>query len=137
MLFLCTRNAARSQMAEALLRHRAGERFDAYSAGLDPTEFQPLAERVMNEIGVPLDGHRSKNLSEYPGRLGVNYAVTLCREAEAHYPRLWPFVLRDVLSRPFDDPAAARGSEQARLDAFRRVRDGIDERNRQWVAEVA
>lgn len=137
VLFLCTHNAARSQMAEALLRHRAGYDFEAYSAGLDPTAVHPLTERVMGEIGVPLEGYRSKHVSEYLGRVGVDYAVILCRDTESYCPRLWPFVLREVLSWPFPDAAAVRGSEQTRLDTFRRVRDEIDEKIHHWIAEVA
>lgn len=136
VLFLCTHNAARSQMAEALLRRRAGGRFDAYSGGLEPTAVHPLAERAMNEIGVGLEGHRSKNVAEYLGKLPVDYAVTLCKDAEDRCPRLWPFVLREVLSWPFDDPSATAGSEEVRMEAFRRVRDGIDERIREWLLEV-
>ncbi len=136
VLFLCTHNAARSQMAEALLRHRAGDRFDAYSAGLEPTAVHPFAEQVMNEIGLSLDGHLSKNVSEYLGKLPVDYAVTLCHDVEARCPRLWPFVLRGVLPWPFEDPSAATGSVEGRLEVFRRVRDAIDARIKQWVAEI-
>ena len=77
VLFLCTHSAARSQMSEALLRHRPGGRFDAYSAGLEPTVVHSLAERVIRELGVPLAGHRAKHVSECLGRRGVDDAITL------------------------------------------------------------
>ena len=136
VLFLCTHNAARSQMAEALLHHHAADRFEAHSAGLEPSGVHPLAIEVMQEIGVSLAEHRSKNVSEYLGKLPVHYAITLCRDVETRCPRLWPFVLQDVLSWPMEDPMAAAVSDRERLAAFRRVRDAIDFRIREWLTEA-
>src|SRR5207342_1749488 len=73
VLFLCTGNSARSQMAEALLRRHAGDRFEVYSAGLEPKGIHPLTIRVMNEIGIPLEGHRSKSIDEFLGKVSVRY----------------------------------------------------------------
>lgn len=135
VLFLCTHNAARSQMAEALLRHYAADRFEAHSAGLEPSGVHPLGVEVMQEIGISLAEQRSKNVSEYLGKLPVHYAITLCRDVETRCPRLWPFVIRDVLSWPMEDPTAVPGSKRERLAAFRRVREAITLRIREWLRE--
>ena len=125
VLFLCTGNAARSQMAEAFLRAYAGDHFDVYSAGLKPREINPLTIRVMAERGFDLAGQRAKGLDEYLG--------TVCQRAQEECP-VFPFV-HERLSWPFEDPARAEGSEEVRLDAFRRVRDEIDGRIRHWVQD--
>lgn len=134
VLFLCTGNSARSQMAEALLRHHAGDRFEVYSAGLEPKGIHPLTVRVMEELGISLKDHRSKSLEEYLGKLPVRYAITVCENAEQQCPRLWPFAV-NRLSWRFPDPAAAEGTEAERLQCFRQTRDGIDRRIQQWLAE--
>ncbi|MHB0875776.1 MAG: arsenate reductase ArsC [Anaerolineae bacterium] len=131
VLFLCTHNSARSQMAEGLLRHLAGDRFDAYSAGLEATTVHPLALRAMAEIGIDVGGQRSKALTEYLGKVDFGYVITVCGNAEERCP-LFPGAAAR-LHWPFDDPAAVRGTEEERLAAFRRVRDEIAARIRQWV----
>jgi arsenate reductase len=135
VLFLCTGNSARSQMAEALLRHRDGDRFDAYSAGTEPKGINPLTIRALKEIGIDVSGQRSKGVKEFLGRLAVDYLIVVCGDAEASCPTTWPGV-RARMFWPFDDPAAAQGTEEQRLEAFRRVRDEIDARIRDWVREV-
>lgn len=133
VLFLCTGNSARSQMAEAWLRKYAGDRFDVFSAGTDPKGINPLTIQVMQEIGISLDGHRSKSISEYFGKQTVNHVIVVCSQADEQCPRVWPFVIQRHFW-PFDDPAAATGSEQEKLAAFRRVRDEIEARIKEWIA---
>jgi arsenate reductase len=133
VLFLCTSNSARSQMAEGLLRHYAGDRFEAYSAGLEPKGIHPLAVRVMEEIGLPLTGQRSKDVDEYVGQLHFGYVITVCSHADDKCP-----IFPDIGQRlrwPFDDPAALEGTDQDKLAKFREVRDQIDRRIREWLAE--
>ena len=133
VLFLCTGNSARSQMAEALLRKHAGDRFDVYSAGLEPKGIHPYTRRVMQEIGIDLGGQRSKHLSEYMGKLHFEYLITVCGNAERECPT---FPGADQRQHwPFEDPAAIEGTEEQKLAAFRAVRDQIDRRVRAWLAE--
>ena len=124
VLFLCTGNSARSLMAEALLRHEAGDRFEALSAGTEPKGVNPLTVRALEEIGVSAAGLRSKPLSEYLGQRRIDYAVIVCSQANEACPATYPFSTHR-LYWPFDDPAAAAGDEARRLAAFRQVRDRI------------
>jgi len=133
VLFLCTGNSARSQMAEALLRKYAGDQFDVYSAGLEPRGINPYTVRAMNEIGVDLSGHRSKDVMEYLGRVNFGYVITVCDNAEANCP-IFPFVTTR-LHWSFEDPARFEGADEDKLAKFREVRDQIDERIRSWLAE--
>ena len=132
VLILCTRNSARSQMAEALLRKYAGDRFDVYSAGLNPDRIHPLVEPVMKEIGLDVSGQRSKGVEVYLGRLAAHYLIVVCENAERNCPKIFPGP-GERLFWPFDDPAAVEGTEEVRLEAFRRVRDQIDARLREWL----
>ncbi len=127
VLFLCTHNSARSQMAEGLLTAWAGDRFEAHSAGTVATEVRPLAIEAMAELGIDISGHRSKSLTEYLGQ-PFDYAITTCDEAREACP-FFPGAARQ-LHWSFDDPAAATGSEPDRLAVFRRVRDEIGQRIR-------
>ncbi|HEY2916937.1 MAG TPA: arsenate reductase ArsC [Candidatus Limnocylindrales bacterium] len=122
VLFLCTHNSARSQMAEGLLRANGGGRFEAWSAGTEATAVRPLAIEAMREIGVDISGHRSKVVTEFQGQ-AFDYAVTTCDEAREACP-FFPGA-RVQLHWSFDDPAAATGSDAERLAVFRRVRDEI------------
>jgi arsenate reductase len=135
VLFLCTANSARSQMAEALLRRRAGDRFEVRSAGLEPNGIHPLTHRVMQEIGISLEGHRSKPLSEFLGKISAHHVIFVCENAERACPRIWPFAIRTACW-PFADPAAVEASEDEQLQSFRRVRDAIDARIEDWLAEA-
>ena len=121
VLFLCTHNAARSQMAEALLRRAAGRRFDVESAGAAPTEVHPLTVAVMKEIGIDIRGQRAKNVSEIEGRPDI--VITLCEEATEACP-IFPGAPR-ILHWNLPDPAAAQGDEATAMAAFRRVRDSL------------
>jgi arsenate reductase len=121
VLVVCTHNSARSQMAEAILRHRFGERVEALSAGTDPRGVHPLAVEVMAEAGIPLDGHRAKPVSEALAGGPVDLVITVCDSAR----ETCPFVpsRRGTIHRAFEDPSAA--PEADRRAAFRRVRDEL------------
>ncbi len=134
VLFLCTGNSARSQMAEALLRHHAGDRFEAYSAGLEPKGIHPYTEKVMQEIDIPLTGQYSKDVREYMGKLHFGYLITVCANAEEKCPATFPGV-GQRFHWAFDDPAAFEGTDEEKLRKFREVRDQIDERIRAWLVE--
>ena len=125
VLFLCTHNSARSQMAEGLLRHLAGDRFESYSAGTEATHVRPLAIRAMDEIGIDISGQESKTLNRYLG-VPFDYVVTVCDEANEACP-FFPGA-KNRLHWSFEDPAQATGSEEERLGVFRRARDKIRER---------
>ncbi|OGO41115.1 MAG: protein tyrosine phosphatase [Chloroflexi bacterium RBG_19FT_COMBO_56_12] len=131
VLFLCTGNTARSQMAEAWLKFYATERFEVYSAGLEPSVVNPLTIQVMQEAGVDMSEARSKNLTEFIGKLHFGYMITVCSNAEAKCP-IFPGVgVR--LHWPFDDPAAVAGTDEEKLAAFRRVRDEIEQKVKSWL----
>ena len=134
VLFLCTHNSARSQMAEGFLRTMAGERFEVESAGTEETRVNPLAIRAMAEVGIDLGGHRSKTLDRFLDQQW-NYVITVCDSANERCPVFPRSVGR--LHWSFEDPSRARGSEDERLEVFRRIRDEIAARIRGWLAECA
>jgi arsenate reductase len=125
VLFLCTHNSARSQMAEGLLRHLAGNHFEVMSAGTEATHVRPLAIRAMDELGIDISGQESKTLDRYLGDT-FDCVVTVCDDATEACP-VFPGAKRR-LHWSFEDPAQARGSEEERLRVFQSVRDEIKER---------
>jgi arsenate reductase len=131
VLFLCSGNSCRSQMAEAFLRKYAGDRFDVYSAGLEPSVVNPYTIRVMEEIGLDMSGHRSKSLLEYMGKVHFGYLITVCDRAEQKCPIFPGMGVR--LHWPFEDPAKATGDEATKLAKFRQVRDQIDSKVKEWL----
>jgi len=133
VLFICTGNSARSQMAEGFLRHHAGDEYDVYSAGLEPRPVNPLAVDVMREVGIDISGQTSKGVRDYLGRVHFGFIITVCTDAERECPIFPGVSIR--LHWPFDDPAAAAGSDDERRQVFRRVRDEIDAAVRAWLAE--
>lgn len=135
VLFLCTGNSARSQMAEAFLKRYAGHVFEVHSAGLEPKGVHPMAVQVMDELGIDMSLQRSKHLDEYMGKMHFSYLITVCSHADASCPAVFPGVgVR--MHWHFDDPAAAQGTEEEeRLAAFRRVRDEIRDRILAWLKE--
>ncbi len=135
VLFLCTGNSARSQMAEAILRARASDRFDAASAGLEPKGVHPLTIRVLSEVGIDTSGLYSKNSSDFLGKVAVRYAIIVCERANQHCPRIYPFAVQ-TLYWPFEDPATAEGTEEQRLERFREVRDQVTARIDEWLGDV-
>ncbi|MFV1979923.1 MAG: arsenate reductase ArsC [Rhodothermia bacterium] len=128
VLFICTHNSARSQMAEGLLRANLGDRYEAYSAGTEADRVKPLAIRAMAELGIDISGHRSKTVDEFFGRK-IDYVVTVCdsaREACPYFP-----ARIEVMYKNFEDPSDANGTEEQRLSAFRATRDEI----RSWILD--
>ena len=125
VLFVCTHNSARSQMAEGLLRTLAGDRFGAHSAGTEATHVRPLAVRAMNEVSVDITGQESKTLERYLEE-PFDYVITVCDDANEACP-FFPGA-RNRLHWSIEDPSQADGSEDERLAIFRRVRDEIRER---------
>lgn len=125
VLILCTGNSARSQMAEGLLRHDAGNAFEVFSAGTKPTRVRPEAIAVMRELGIDISGHRSKPVDKFAGQ-SFDYVITVCNNAKESCP-IFPATTRRI-HWSIEDPAAAEGAEEQRLGAFRRVRDELRER---------
>ena len=125
ILFLCTHNSARSQMAEGLLRHLAGDRFEAMSAGTEATHVRPLAVRAMEEIGIDISGQESKTLARYLHE-AFDYVITVCDDANEACP-FFPGAAKR-LHWSVEDPSKAEGLEEERLSVFRSVRDRIRER---------
>jgi arsenate reductase len=130
VLFLCTHNSARSQMAEGFLRAVAGDRFEAGSAGTEKTSVNPLAIRVMAELGIDLGGHRSKVYEDVASE-DWDFLITVCDDANERCPWVPGSVQR--LHWSFPDPSRATGTEEQRLAVFRRVRDQIKERLTDWL----
>ncbi len=125
VLFLCTHNSARSQMAEGMMRRLAGDRFEVHSAGAEVTQVRPLAVRAMAEIGVDVSEQESKTLERYLGE-PFDYVITVCNAANEACP-IFPGA-KNRLHWSFEDPAQANGTEEERLEVFRKVRDEIRER---------
>jgi arsenate reductase len=135
VIFVCTGNSARSQMAEGLLRHHAGDEFEVFSAGLEPKGVNPLSIKAMDEIGIDIRNHTSDSIKQYMGHHHFSHAVTVCSDADEKCPSvLWSNGVRHHW--PFDDPAAAEGTEDEKLAVFRRVRNEIDTKIRAWLAEL-
>ena len=135
VLFLCTGNSARSQMAEAFLRKYAGDQYEVHSAGLEPKGVNPYTIQVMNEIGIHLDSHRSKSLKEFLGKVPIAFAITVCAHAEKNCPRVFLMSVGQHLHWEFEDPAALEGTNDEKLSKFREVRDQIEEKVKQWLEE--
>jgi arsenate reductase len=128
VLFLCTHNSARSQMAEGFLRAMAGDRFEAGSAGTEKTSVNPLAIRVMAERGIDISGQTSKLYSDLES---WDCLITVCDDANERCP--WVPGSVERLHWSFPDPSRATGTEEERLVVFRRVRDQIQERLTDWL----
>jgi arsenate reductase (thioredoxin) len=132
VLFVCTSNTARSQMAEALLRNSAGDRYDVYSAGLEPGVMSPLMTAVMKERGISMKDHYSKAIDGFLG-YDFDFVIVVCSKAELVCPSFPAPCVR--LYWPFDDPEHAKGTEEEKLVQFRTVRDQIDAKIREWLQE--
>ena len=130
VLILCTGNSARSQMAEGLLREMAGDHVEVASAGVSPTQVRPEAIVAMREIGIDISRYRSKSVDEFVNQ-NFDYVITVCDNANEQCP-VFPGQVKRI-HWSFDDPAAARGEDDARLSVFRRVRDEIRDQLRLFV----
>tara|TARA_R110002072_G_scaffold141664_3_gene286949 strand:+ start:63192 stop:63986 length:795 start_codon:yes stop_codon:yes gene_type:complete len=135
VLFLCSKNSARSQMAEALLKKHAGDQFLVHSAGLRPAAVAPLTLKVLNEIGIDTSACTAKDFGDFLGRVPIHFGIVVCDRADRECTQIFPFAVKR-LYWPFEDPAAFEGSRAARLAKFREVRDAIDARVREWLDEV-
>ena len=133
VLFLCTGNSARSQLAEGLLRALAGEQFEVFSAGTEPKgSILPEIKEVMREISIDISAQWSKSVTEYLGKTHFSHVITVCADAEENCPAV--FLNMGTHDHwPFDDPA--KFDEGTRLDSTRRVRDQIENRLRLWLNE--
>lgn len=131
VLILCTGNSARSQMAEGILRHVAGDRFGVYSAGTIASFVRPQAIAAMAEIGIDISGHRSKCRDEFHDT-AFDYVITVCDNANETCP-VFPGPAKRI-HWSFDDPAEAVGSDEQQLAMFRRVRDEIADKLRAFVS---
>ena len=133
VLFLCTGNSARSQLAEGLLRALAGEQYEIFSAGTQPKgSILPEVQQVMREIGIDISAQWSKSVTEYLGKAVFVHVITVCADAEENCPTV--FLNMGTHDHwPFDDPA--KFDEETRLDSTRRVRDQIEQRLRLWLGE--
>ncbi len=139
VLFLCTHNSARSQIAEGLLRAMYGDRYDSYSAGVKATTVDPRAVLAMSEIGIDISAQRSKSSGEFLDTV-FDLAVTVCDRARQACPICSTDIklpartprAREVIRRSFEDPAATRGSKEEEMQAFRKVRDEIKE----WISQT-
>ncbi|MBM4020596.1 MAG: arsenate reductase ArsC, partial [Planctomycetes bacterium] len=128
-----TANSARSQMAEAIPRKHAGDRFDVYSAGLEPAQIHPYAMKVMAEMGMDMAGQRAKGVSEFLGKMNPAYVIIVCEKARQGCPTAFPATGATMVAWPIDDPAEAEGTEEERLKKFRQARDQIEARIRDWL----
>ena len=132
VLFLYTANSARSQMAEAFLKKYGGDKFEAFSAGLEPKVIHPYTELVMQEVGIPLTEQYAKSFREYMGKVLFAYLITVCAEAEKKCPTTFPGI-GQRLYWPFDDPGAFEGSHDEKIMKFREVRDKIEQKIEEWL----
>jgi arsenate reductase len=133
-LILCTGNSARSQMAEGLLRHMAGDNCEVASAGVAPSHLRPEAIKVMGELAIDISGHRAKSVDEFLGQ-EFDYVITVCDNANEQCP-IFPGQTKRI-HWSFEDPAAAPGDEPTRLAVFRRVRDEIKQRLQELIGAGA
>jgi arsenate reductase (thioredoxin) len=134
VMFLCTGNSARSQIAEGYLRHLGSERFDVVSAGTAPSVVHPLSVEVMREVGIDISSHSSKAVADFLGQ-PFTYLITVCDGAKEKCP-IFPGAVQRI-HWSLDDPAAVEGSEELRRAAFRRTRDEVAGRVKAFLAESA
>lgn len=136
VIFLCTRNSARSQMAEAFLRHYAGDQYEAYSAGFAASDIHPMTIAVMQEIGIDISDHVAKSIKDMLGRIQWEHAIIVCRRHEEDCPKI-TIDARFTHRWLFDDPLGFEESAHEQRAKFREVRDQIEDRLKLWLAETA
>ena len=134
VIFICTHNAARSQMAEAFLRKYAGDHFDVYSAGFAPQPIHPLAVKVMKEIGIDISSQQPKDLWQLIRNEYFGIAITVCKKGEEEDCPTIPGTSTRIYWN-IEDPAVFKGTEEEKLTKFREVRDQIDEKTKAWLKE--
>lgn len=138
VLFICVHNSARSQMAEALLKHLARDQFEVESAGLEPGNLNPLAIEAMKEIGIDISQNKTKSVSDfYTQGKRYDYVVTVCDESQAQKCPVFPGTAATKrIHWSFDDPASFQGTWEEKLDKTRRVRDEIKKQIEEWIKEL-
>lgn len=135
ILILCSGNSCRSQMAEGFFKKYGADLFDVYSAGLVPVPVHPMTFKSMSDAGTDISGQYSKPIKDFLGRESFRYIIFVCAEAEKSCPSIYPFV-SNRLSWPFEDPAAAEGSEDEKYAKFAEVRDLIDMKIKNWIKNI-
>ena len=113
---------------------RTGDKFEAYSAGLEPRGLNPFTIKVMAEIGMDISGQRSKGVDEYLDKILFQYLITVCDDADKNCPTTWPGI-SNRMHWSFEDPAAFDGSDEEGLAKFRQIRDQIEKRVKDWLVE--
>ncbi|RPI92069.1 MAG: arsenate reductase ArsC [Chloroflexi bacterium] len=134
VLFLCTGNSARSQMAEAFLRKYGGTNFEPHSAGLEPRVVNPLTVKVMDEVGINIANQKSKGIETYLGKMLFQHLITVCDDADENCPTVWPGI-NTRMHWSFEDPAKFEGTEEEKIAKFREVRDLIENKIKEWAVE--
>jgi len=134
VLFLCTGNSARSQMAEAFLRKYGGGNFEAHSAGLEPKGMNPFTFKVMEEIGLDISSQKSKGVGEYLGKMLFQHLITVCDDADKNCPITWPGI-SNRMHWSFEDPAVFEGTDEEKLEKFRQIRDQIEQKIKDWLKQ--
>ncbi len=135
VLFLCTGNTARSQMAEAFLKKYAGERFEVHSAGYEPKPINPYTIKVMEEAGFDLSGQHAKGVRDFLGKMTIRFLIIVCDQTEKTCPKIFPGVITRLFW-PFEDPAALSGTKAEKLAKFRAIRDQVNHRIQAWLQEL-
>ncbi|WP_455278153.1 arsenate reductase ArsC [[Eubacterium] cellulosolvens] len=126
ILFICTHNSARSQMAEGLIKSQYGEQFEVYSAGIKPTKVSPYAIKAMSEIGIDISKHQSKSVNSFEG-IEFDYVITVCDQAKESCP-FFPGA-KLFIHKSFEDPSSLEGTEEEIMENFRKAREQI----REWI----
>jgi arsenate reductase len=132
ILFVCTENSARSQMAEAFLRMYAGDTYEAYGAGLEPKPIPPLIIKVMSEVGIGVSQQRSKHLSDYIGKMWFEYVITVCPQTDKNCQTIIPGMGKRV-HWTLDDPVKFEGMEEEKLNKFREIRGKVNNLVKDWI----
>ena len=136
VVFVCIHNSARSQMAEAFLQHLGGERFQVHSAGLEPGALNPNAVQVMQEIGIDMSKNRTKSVDELLQKaITFDYVITVCDAASAERCPVFPAAFQKI-AWSFADPSALQGTPTAILEQTRKIRDAIQEKVIDFIAQV-
>lgn len=133
VLFLCSHNSIRSQMAEAFLRHFGRDRYEVYSAGIEKSRINPLTIKVMEELNYNLSEQYSKEISSYENQVDFDILITVCSEADKKCPTIPG--LKTKLHWSFEDPGKFQGSEEEKLEKFQEVRDQILKKIQEWLKE--
>jgi len=136
VLFVCTHNAARSQIAEAFLKSIAGDKFEVYSAGLEPTTVNPIAIEAMKEVGIDISGNKTKSVFDFykQGKL-FHYVISVCEEARQQCP-IFPGLLTKNIHWNFEDPAEFQGTHEEKIEKMRKLREQIKFKVEEFITQT-